>query len=132
LVNFRKKIKTKLKITNQILISAILLVSIGTLFPSCKIASIIGEPVNYGKLVDGVYEGSYARCPNKAVVKVTIKDQKIADVQIVQHWAWKGKKAETPVINRIVEHQSTKVDAVSGATNSSHFTYTVVSIHFKQ
>ena len=102
------------------LISAILLVSIGTLFPSCKMASIIGEPVNHGKLVDGVYEGSYARFPNKAVVKVTIKDQKIEDVQIVQHWAWKGKKAETPVINRIVEHQSTKVDAVSGATNSSH------------
>ena len=33
--------------------------------------------------------------------------------------AWKGSKAESPIIKRIIENQSTDVDAVSGATNSS-------------
>jgi uncharacterized protein with FMN-binding domain len=69
--------------------------------------------------MDGVYEGSYKGGPNKALVKVTIKDNTIVHIQIVEHWALKGKKAELPILKRIIERQSTKVDAVSGATNSS-------------
>lgn len=70
------------------------------------------------KLVDGVYEGSYKGGPNKAVVKVTIEDQKIVGIEIVEHDAWKGKKAEPIIPQRIMENQSTAVDSVTGATNS--------------
>ena len=99
---------------------SILLAIIIALFSGCKIAPVIGGPVDHEKLRDGVYEGNYSGGPNKAFVKVTIKDKNIVEVQIVRHDAWKGKKAEPIIIERIVAEQSTRVDAVTGATNSSN------------
>lgn len=75
--------------------------------------------MSHKKLMDGTYEGSYKGGPNKALVKVTIKDNRIVHIQILEHWALKGKKAELIVVRNIIEQQSTGVDAVSGATNSS-------------
>lgn len=99
----------------------IILVSLLCLFlAGCAETQVIGGPVNHEKLVDGVYEGSYRGGPNKAVVKVTIKDQKIVDIEIVEHDAMKGKKAEPVIPKLIIEQQSTAVDAVTGATNSSN------------
>ena len=72
-----------------------------------------------GQLKDGVYEGSYRGGPNKASVEVTIENNNIIDILIVEHWTLKGKSAELIVPGRIIENQSTDVDAVSGATNSS-------------
>ena len=80
---------------------------------------ILGGPVEQGKLIDGIYEGSHKAGPNKALVKVTIKDRKIVKIEIVKHSAWKGKKAESIIPESIIENQSTKVDVVTGATNSS-------------
>ena len=89
-------------------------------FSACKETPVIGGAVDQERLVDGLYEGTYKGGPNKATVKVTIKDSKIAEVEIVEHSAWKGKKAEPVIPKRIIDNQSTKVDAVSGATNSSN------------
>ena len=85
----------------------------------CTMAPIIGAPVNGAKLNDGIYEGAYTGGPNKAAVRVTIKDERIVDIQVLEHRAWKGKRAESFIPRRIIESQSTEVDAVSGATNSS-------------
>jgi uncharacterized protein with FMN-binding domain len=51
---------------------------------------------------------------------VTIRDNSIVHIKIIEHQAWRGKKAEEPIVERIIARQSTRVDAVSGATNSSH------------
>ena len=59
-------------------------------------------------------------------MRVTIKDGRIADIKIVSHLALKGKKAEVPLVKRMIEKQSTKVDAVTGATNSSYTLMTAV------
>lgn len=80
---------------------------------------ILRGPVDQEKLIDGVYEGSYRAGPNKALVKVTVEGKKVVKIEIVKHRAWKGKKAESIIPGRIIESQSTKVDAVTGATNSS-------------
>ena len=85
---------------------------------SCSTATKIGKPINRN-LKDGVYEGIYRGGPNKAFVKVTIKNSKIVDIRIIEHRAWKGKKVESVIQKRIIENQSTDIDAVSGATNSS-------------
>ena len=85
----------------------------------CAETLIIGSDLDRTGLVDGVYEGSYSGGPNSAVVKVTIKDRTIVNIEIVTHRAWKGRKAESTILKRIVENQSTDVDAVTGATNSS-------------
>ncbi len=86
----------------------------------CQIAPLMGTPVVSEGLKDGVYEGEYRKGINKAVVKVTITDSRIAEIELVKHNAsWIGKKANETIPRKIVEHQSTRVDAVSGATNSS-------------
>jgi len=85
----------------------------------CAQTRIIGGPLEHAKLADGVYEGSYKAWPNRALVKVEIKDNTIVGIEIVEHWAWKGKKSESLISKRIIQKQSTNVDAVSGATNSS-------------
>ena len=89
------------------------------LVSSCSKTVTIGGAVQHAKLIDGVYEGSYTGGPNSAVVNVTIQGQKITAIEIVKHDALKGKKAEPIIPQRIIEQQSTVVDAVSGATNSS-------------
>lgn len=72
------------------------------------------------KLRDGLYEGIYKGGLNKAVVEVRIESNKIVDIKVVEHKAMKGIKAEPIIPKRIMERQSTDVDAVSGATNSSY------------
>ena len=86
----------------------------------CTIAPIRGAEIEQKRLVDGVYDGSYRHGPNSATVRVTISRGKIADIEMIKHFAsWKGKKANDMIPQRIVAQQSTDVDAVSGATNSS-------------
>ncbi|MDQ1316715.1 MAG: hypothetical protein QG641_304 [Candidatus Poribacteria bacterium] len=103
------------------IITAFVIVFVIISFISCgEPTPVTGGPVEFAKLVDGVYDGSYKGGPNSAVVKVTIKDKKIANIEIVEHNAWKGKKAEPIIVKEIIEKQSTKVDAVTGATNSSN------------
>ena len=89
-------------------------------FLGCAMAPIRGAEIEEGKLADGVYEGSYRHGPNSAKVRVTVSQGKIRDVELIKHFAsWKGDKANEIIPQRIVDEQSTAVDAVSGATNSS-------------
>jgi uncharacterized protein with FMN-binding domain len=92
---------------------------IGTLLLGCAETPVNGGRVDHAKLKDGTYEGSYRGGPNKASVQVTIKDNNIFNIEILQHQAWRGIIAEATIVERIIASQSTKVDAVSGATNSS-------------
>ena len=98
---------------------AISVLSIGTLLLGCAQTPVTGAPVDHAKLKDGTYEGSYRGGPNKATVQVTIKDNNIVKIEILQHQAWRGGIAEATIVERIIATQPTKVDAVSGATNSS-------------
>ena len=75
--------------------------------------------VDHPKLVDGLYEGSYRSGPVKARVRVSIKDQRISSIELIEHSTWKGKEAEAIIPDRILQEQSTEVDGVSGATRSS-------------
>lgn len=83
-------------------------------------APIQGGNVNHDQLTDGTFEGHSKHGPNEAKIRLTITDRQITNVEILKHDAFLGKKAEPVIPNRIVENQSTQVDAVSGATNSSN------------
>lgn len=90
-----------------------------TLAVSCSMAPMLGKKSS-NELADGVYEGRYSSFPNSAVVRLTIADNRIEKVELVEHRASsRGRTANDIIPARIVEQQSTKVDAVSGATNSS-------------
>lgn len=67
---------------------------------------------------DGKYVGEYNVGYIFAKVEVTIKSGEIKTVTLLEHRNERGKRAET-IIDSIVEQQRIKVDAVSGATNSS-------------
>jgi len=106
--------------TNSVFFHAIFALLINCTFLwGCAETRLIGAPIEHANLQNGTYEGSFQGGPNKALVKVTIRENRISDIEIVEHQAWKGKKAEPIIVERIITNQSTKVDAVSGATNSS-------------
>jgi len=70
------------------------------------------------ELKDGVYEGEYDAGYIYAKVSVTIENGRIRDIKILKHNNERGASAEL-IIENIIKEQSTRVDAVSGATNSS-------------
>ncbi len=75
--------------------------------------------VDHAAIADGVYKGSFRNGPVKVVALVKIESHNIVDIELLRHTTWKGKKAEAIIPQRIIEAQSTQVDAVSGATMSS-------------
>lgn len=76
-------------------------------------------PLNPELVADGVYEGSATIWPVKAVVQVAIENRRIARIDILEHRTMLGGPAEEIIPAKIIEKQSTNVDAVSGATMSS-------------
>lgn len=72
-------------------------------------------------IADGVYTGEGSGFRGTMTVEVTVKDQKILSVEVVEHrddQKW-FNRANNTIPNSIVESQSTDVDVVSGATYSS-------------
>ena len=97
----------------------IVCILLAILFAGCAATPMIGGSLDQKKLKAGTYEGVYRGGPNKVVVMVTIEDNRIIHIEMVEHWELMGKEAESLTLKRIMEQQSTRVDAVSGATNSS-------------
>ena len=86
----------------------------------CRSAVPIGSNLDPGRLKDGTYTGTFHQGPNRAKVNVTIANGKIPQIQLDSHFAsWIGHEADDIIPARIISNQSTRVDAVSGATNSS-------------
>lgn len=98
---------------------------ISMFFPVCSVMSSTDEgskteAKQARKPADGTYEGYCRRVLGMARVKVTIKNGEIADIEIASRFCspW-GRKAFEQMPDRIMESQSTAVDAVTGATYSS-------------
>jgi uncharacterized protein with FMN-binding domain/Pyruvate/2-oxoacid:ferredoxin oxidoreductase delta subunit len=72
------------------------------------------------KYKDGTYAGVGQGKNPDLKVAVTIKDNKITNVEIVSNNETKGKEALNVVPKEIIDMQSTSVDAVSGATMTSN------------
>lgn len=81
---------------------------------------VTGGDLSVKKYNDGMYEGEFSEFPNMAHVKVTIKDNRITEIELLDRGGtWVGDPANKAIPERIIEKQSTNVDAVSGATRSS-------------
>ena len=76
--------------------------------------------VEQKKYNDGTYTGIGQGKNPDLKVAVTIKDDKITNVEMVSNNETKGKEALNVIPNEIIETQSTSVDAVSGATLTSN------------
>jgi uncharacterized protein with FMN-binding domain len=80
--------------------------------------NVVFQVVNATGIPDGVYNGSYEIAPVKVSVQVTVKNEAIANIVILEHQNGRGGKAEM-IVNDVVKNQSLEVAAVSGATVSS-------------
>ncbi|MBP1045721.1 FMN-binding protein [Enterococcus sp. BWM-S5] len=82
------------------------------------VADIVIEPVDLAQISDGVYSGEFDALLVGSKTKVTVKDNQIAAVDLIEHKTELGEKAEK-IVDDVVKQQSLEVDVVSGATNSS-------------
>lgn len=76
------------------------------------------EAVDLQEIEDGVYSGSFGDFLVSVTLDVTVSDNRITDIDIVEQKGGPGYEAEE-TLDRILEAQSPVVDAVSGATGSS-------------
>lgn len=123
---FRKKLKSRwivLHRSGAILITLLIMCHIAIYYvdffsykSNISTIDIIGMDARNVK--DGTYEGEYDAGYIYAKVDVTVNNGQILDINILEHDNERGKPAET-IVNSIIGQQSTKVDAVSSATNSS-------------
>ncbi len=101
-----------------VLVSGVILASL-TMTSGCKTPGKHGGPVGARRPADGTYRGRSRYGPVRVTTDVTIEDGAISDIELVRHFYGRGRKSEGPVIERILSTQSTRVDAVTGATGSS-------------
>ena len=82
------------------------------------VGSMTFTEIDLSKIPNGIYEGECDVSYIYAKVKVTIKDNKINHIQLIEHKNQRGASAVS-IIDTILEEQKIDVDTVSGATNSS-------------
>jgi len=75
--------------------------------------------VDMKNISDGMYTGSFGDFLVYAKTDVTVKEHRIAAVKIRDQKCGGPKYDAHEVVNRIINAQSPKVDAITGATGSS-------------
>lgn len=86
---------------------------------SCRSGKPALGPLPTSGLTDGLHSGTGTSGPVRVVANVQISNGQIVTIDLIKHRTWKGRAAEDGVPQRIIQAQSTKVDAVTGATYSS-------------
>ena len=77
-------------------------------------------PLGTVTLKDGAYAGKAAWGPAYVEVQVVIRDSRMAHIDILkQRHGPRKKYSAEGILPRIIEEQSTRVDAITGATYSS-------------
>lgn len=76
-------------------------------------------PVDSQRIADGTYTGKDTWWPCHAKVSVAVEDGRIKEIDLVRQVYGRGRPAGELIPGRIIAAQSTRVDAVTGATRSS-------------
>lgn len=111
----------------KLLIPIIILIFIGIIAIGWQIISgrivkqasqVMISSIDLSGIEDGSYIGEYTLSPVNVIVEVTVKDEQINDIRILEHGNGLGQKAET-IIEDVIEKQDLDVDIVARATISS-------------
>lgn len=114
---------TKKKVIIGILIVLIIGLAIGGIYMfrtinyKKQVENIKVQGIDLSTISDGSYQGSCDVDYISAKVNVTVKDNKITNIDL-DHFNDRGAAADA-IPNMIIEQQRVDVDTVSGATNSS-------------
>jgi uncharacterized protein with FMN-binding domain len=101
-----------------LVIAALFMVRYRTMASRVESANEQVGPVDLSTVPDGTYEGEFGEFLVFVRLNVTVRDHRITDVEIVEQRCGEGYEA-TETLERIVQAQSPRVDAVTGATGSS-------------
>lgn len=86
---------------------------------SKEVSQIQVNDINIENVDDGMYVGEYYVNESVgAVVRVTVENNKITNIDFIEHEHARGEKAEK-IVNTVIHKQSLNVDTISGATGSS-------------
>ena len=83
-----------------------------------KVNALTFDEIDLSQAADGVYEGQCNTGVVRARVQVTVRDHRLESIELLEHENGKGAPAEV-ILERMLQHQTTAVDTVSGATCSS-------------
>jgi uncharacterized protein with FMN-binding domain len=78
------------------------------------------EDVDFTKVADGTYTGTFSYSKTPTTVEIAVKDHKIETLNILEHGTTDyAKKAVEGIEKNVLEAQSLKVDVITGASTSS-------------
>ena len=83
-----------------------------------EVTNLVFENVNMSDVEDGTYEGELSTALVSAKVRVTVRDKRIENIEILKHDNGLGSKAES-IVDEMIKRNTYDVDVVSGATYSS-------------
>ena len=110
------------KVLLFLVIIIILLAGGGLFYLSRGLDSGSQLPINeveISTLTDGTYTGTYESGRWTNTVKVTIKDQRITAIEIVNDLLFSQPEVVDKILARVIDEQKVKVDVISEATVSS-------------
>lgn len=110
------------------MLTAVVLLITLVLITGCATQPPLRGPLVSATLADGVYKGSYRDGLIKAVVRITISDRHIRQIDLLEYTTWLGAGAGRIIPSAIIMAQSTEVEAVSGATISSNVIMNAVQL----
>ena len=90
-----------------------------------------GQQFDQLNLADGQLEGAFKQSAVSAKVKLTIENNHVKGIDLLEHTNGLGSKAET-IIKTVIEQQGTDVDSISGATLSSKVILKAIENAIKQ
>ena len=115
----KKKSKTKKWIIISIIAVPLILLAALYLFVRFQKDAV---PIDAKGMIlkNGIHQGKSFKFPGEMLIKMTVKENRITDIEITEHKAPK-KYTEmlNPLMQEVIQKQSTGVDSVSGATISS-------------
>lgn len=117
------KTETKLMVILLVVTLAAALLAGGLYLKSIRdykaeVAALTFTEIDLSRVADGTYTGSCETGVVNAQVLVTVRNHTITDIQLLRHDNGRGTPAEA-ILARMLQDQTTDVDTVSGATNSS-------------
>lgn len=119
----KSTVKKIMKVLGGIFISVILIIAVFAAFlmmGKTKTLNLELHGLSLENVDDGTYIGSYDGFRWSNTVEISVKDHQITDIKEIKSQVFATKENVQKLKNLVISQQTTKVDAISGATADSN------------